>query len=145
MLTGSISESRPPCPGIRNCVVRPPNYNPERLPEIINKVHERLQAVQIETIPYEQILAKYDRPQTLFYLDPPYWGRKLYKFNFSEKDFTDLNLRLKTISGKFILSLNDLPDTRKIFGGFNILPVQISYTAQMHSGKRYREILIKNF
>ena|ERR1017187_1787667 len=127
------------------CLVRPPNYNPKRLPEIINKVHERLQAVQIECLPYEQILAKYDRPETLFYLDPPYWGRKLYKFNFAEKDFADLNQRLHEIRGKFLLSLNDLPETREMFAGFNILPVQISYTAQMHAGKRYREILIKNF
>jgi DNA adenine methylase len=127
------------------CLVRPPNYNPERLPEIINKVHERLQAVQIECLPYEQILAKYDRPETLFYLDPPYWGRKLYKFNFSEKDFTDLNQRLKKIRGKFILSLNDVPEVRHLFSGFTIKSTKIAYTAQMHVGRRYGELFIMNF
>jgi DNA adenine methylase len=127
------------------CLVRPPNYNPKRLPEIINKVHERLQAVQIECLPYEKILAKYDRPETLFYLDPPYWGRKLYKFNFSERDFADLNQRLKTIRGKFILSLNDVPEVRRLFSGFTIQSTKIAYTAQMHAGRRYGELFIMNF
>ena len=126
-------------------LARPPNYNPERLPEIIEKVHERLQAVQIECLPYEKILAKYDRPETLFYLDPPYWERKLYKFNFSEKDFTDMNQRLRKIHGKFILSLNDVPEVRQLFSGFTIQSTKIAYTAQMRAGRRYGELFIMNF
>ena len=43
--------------------------------------------VQIESLPYEAVLEKYDRPTTVFYLDPPYWERKLYRFNFTEADF----------------------------------------------------------
>jgi DNA adenine methylase len=78
-------------------------------------------------------------------LDPPYWGRKLYKFNFSEKDFTDLNQRLKKIRGKFILSLNDVPEVRHLFSGFTIKSTKIAYTAQMHVGRRYGELFIMNF
>jgi DNA adenine methylase len=48
-------------------LANPPNYNPARIPEIIEKAHERLQRVQIESLPYEEVLAKYDRPTTLFY------------------------------------------------------------------------------
>ncbi len=40
----------------------------ERLPEI----HKRLRGVQIENIDYRQLIEKYDRPGTFFYLDPPY-------------------------------------------------------------------------
>src|SRR6266404_6601672 len=65
-------------------VIQPSNYNPERIPEIIEQTHRRLARVQIESLPYEQILHRYDRPTTLFYLDPPYWERKLYRFNFTE-------------------------------------------------------------
>ena len=57
-------------------VTQPSNYNPERIPEIIEQTHQRLQRVQIESLPYEQVLEKYDRPTTVFYLDPPYWERK---------------------------------------------------------------------
>src|SRR5690242_5838877 len=85
-------------------VTQPSNYNPERIPEIIDMAHRRLQRVQIESLPYEEILKKYDRPTTVFYLDPPYWERKLYKFNFCVVDFENLERRLRALKGKFLLS-----------------------------------------
>src|SRR2546421_10715473 len=88
-------------------VTQMPNYNPERIPEIIEQTHRRLQRVQIESLPYEQVLEKYDRPTTVFYLDPPSWERQLYRHNFSQQDFTTLERRLHGIKGKFILSLDD--------------------------------------
>ncbi|WP_267310859.1 hypothetical protein [Asaia spathodeae] len=33
--------------------------------------HQRLSRVVIECLPYSEILSRYDRPETLFYLDPP--------------------------------------------------------------------------
>lgn len=78
-------------------VTQASNYNPERIPEIIEQTHRRLARVQIESLPYEQVIEKYDRPTTVFYLDPPYWERKLYKFNFTEQDFQALQSRLEGI------------------------------------------------
>ena len=101
-------------------VTKRPNYSPKRIAEIIEKTHNRLQGVQIESLPYEKILEKYDRPTTLFYLDPPYWNRKLYLFNFKEEDFVQMERRLQSLKGRFILSLNDEPDVRKLFGRFDI-------------------------
>lgn len=126
-------------------VIQRPNYNPKRIPEIIRAAHERLQGVQIESLPYEQILERYDRPTTLFYLDPPYWQRKLYKFNFSDEDFRLLEHRLQKIKGRFILSLDDHPEVIKLFAPWNIKTVELSYTAQTKTGRRYRELLITNF
>lgn len=40
----------------------------DRLPEIV----ARFQAIQIEHDDWRKIIARYDRPETLFYLDPPY-------------------------------------------------------------------------
>src|SRR5882762_5409201 len=96
-------------------VVGPPSFNPGRLPELLENTHKRLQRVQIECLPYEEILKRYDRPTTLFYLDPPYWDIQLYKYNFSEEDFKGLEERLRKIQGKFVLSLNDVPEVRKLF------------------------------
>jgi DNA adenine methylase len=126
-------------------IVNAPNYNPTRIPEIIAKAHQRLQRVQIESLPYEKILAKYDRSTTLFYLDPPYWRRKWYRFNFSEQDFQLLQQRLSDIRGKFVLSVNAHPDVRRLFGAFHIQTIETSYTAQKRAGNRYRELLITNF
>jgi DNA adenine methylase len=126
-------------------IARPSNYNPERIPEIIEQAHHRLARVQIESLPYEQILEKYDRPATVFYLDPPYWGPKLYRFNFTEDDFRRLSERLRQLKGKFVLSLNDRPEVWKVFGAFRIEPCTIAYTAKQNASKRYSELLITNF
>src|SRR6185437_14685691 len=126
-------------------VVQRPNYNPERIPEIIKAAHERLQRVQIESLPYEQILERYDRPNTVFYLDPPYWHRKLYKFNFSDDDFRKLQQRLHSVKGRFILSLDDHPEVRRLFSAWHMRRVELAYTAQTKIGKRYGEVIITNF
>src|ERR1051326_2641426 len=118
-------------------VVQRPNYNPKRIPGIIAAAHERLRGVQIESLPYEQILARYDRPTTLFYLDPPYWRRKLYKFNFSDEDFRQLEQRLHGVKGRFVLSLDDHPEVRMIFRAWRLIRTEIIYTAQTKTGKRY--------
>jgi DNA adenine methylase len=126
-------------------VVQPPGFNLERLPELIENAHKRLERVQIECLPYEEIFKRYDRPATLFYLDPPYFGRKLYRHNFSTEDFEKLAERLGKVRGKFVLSLNDIPEVRTLFHRFHIQGVELHYTAQKSAGRRYREVLITNF
>jgi DNA adenine methylase len=126
-------------------VVQPPGFNLERLPEIIDNTHKRLARVQIENLPYESVLKRYDRPTTLFYLDPPYFRRKLYRYNLEDADFAKLAERLAAIRGKFILSLNDVPEVRALFRRFHIHGVELPYTAQKKAGRRYREVIITNF
>lgn len=126
-------------------ITQPSNFNPERIPKAIEETHHRLARVQIESLPYEQVLEKYDRSSTLFYLDPPYWDRKLYKFNFKENDFRAMAERLKKLKGKFILSLDDHPKVREVFNGFRMQSIKLHYTAQRESGARFGELLITNF
>lgn len=126
-------------------VVQPPGFNLERLPELIENSHKRLARVQLECLPYEDILAKYDRRETLFYLDPPYYGRKLYRYNLEDSDFAKLAERLAKVKGKFVLSLNDVPEVRMLFRSFRVKQIIAPYTAQKVSGRRYREVLIMNF
>jgi DNA adenine methylase len=126
-------------------VIQPPSFNLETLPQLIEKAHKRLERVQLECAPYEEILRRFDRPTTLFYLDPPYWGRNLYRYNFGEADFEKLADRLGKIRGKFILSLNDVPEVRALFGHFRIEQVELHYTSQKAAGRRYKEVVITNF
>ena len=126
-------------------ITQPSNYNPQRIPEILEQAHHRLARVQIESLPYQDVLEKYDRPTTAFYLDPPYWQRRLYRFNFTDDDFRELEQRLHRIRGKFILSLDDHPEVRRLFREFRIQRAEISYTAQRNVGKRFGELLITNF
>jgi DNA adenine methylase len=126
-------------------VVQPPGFNLERLPQIIENAHKRLERVQLECLPFEEVLRHYDRPVTLFYLDPPYWGRKLYRYNFTTADFEKLESCLRVVKGKFVLSLNDLPEVRTLFRRFHMREVDLPYTSQKRAGRRYQELLITNF
>lgn len=127
------------------CIEQPPGLNPERIPTLIEETHERLARVQIECLPYEQVLARYDRPETLFYLDPPYYERKLYRYNLKPEEFVTMAERLAKLKGKFVLSLNDVPEVRAIFKKFHIKGIETAYTAQKVAGRRFREVLITNY
>jgi DNA adenine methylase len=126
-------------------VVGPPSFNPGRIPQLLENAHKRLERVQIECLPYSEVLERFDRQTTLFYLDPPYWGRKLYKFNFTDDDFVTLAERLRHLNGKVVLSLNDVPRVRELFHDFTLREIELPYTSQMKAGKRFRELLITNF
>jgi DNA adenine methylase len=110
-------------------VAKPQNYTPLRLPEIMAATARRLARVQLECLPYEQVIARYDRPTTCFYLDPPYVGRQLYRHNLSDADFGTLADRLKGLRGSFVLSINDHPISRRVFKGFHAYAVSLAYTS----------------
>lgn len=129
----------------RTGIVQAPGLNPERIPELIEETHRRLARVLLECLPYEKVLAKYDSPATCFYVDPPYFEVKHYKFNLDPEDFRTLAERLGAIKGSFVLSLNDVPEVRAIFGAFRIGSIEMAYTAQKTAGKRFKEVLITNF
>ena len=120
-------------------------FNPERIPSLLEEVHHRLARVQIENLPYEQVIEHCDRKETLFYLDPPYYNIRLYNHNLEHDDFVRMAEVLAEIDGKFILSLNDVPEVRAIFKQFKINGVDLHYTAQKVAGKRFKEVLITNF
>ncbi|WP_181378312.1 hypothetical protein [Teichococcus aestuarii] len=90
-------------------------------------------------------IARYDRPDTQFYLDPPYWGceRDYGPGVFDRADFERLAEQLAAIQGRFLLSLNDTPGVREVFGRFAIEAVETTYGI---SGKPQRagEVLISN-
>lgn len=116
-----------------------------KLVPMLEDVHERLCGVLIERLSYADCITKYDsRPGALFYCDPPYWGcTDDYGRNiFSEADFERLSGLLGAIQGRFILSLNDTPEVRSIFGRFELIEVGVNYRL---SGKvtAARELIIR--
>ncbi len=97
---------------------------------MLQDVHERLASVIIECMGYAELIAKYDsRPGSLFYLDPSYWGctDDYGKDIFSEVGFTVLRDLLVSIQGRFVLSLNAVPEIRELFNGFDIEEVELNY------------------
>jgi DNA adenine methylase len=112
---------------------------------LIEAAHERLSGVVIERLPWSDFLTRYDRPGTLFYLDPPYYGSEsdYGRDLFGRDQFAAMADQLRALKGQFILSLNDHPDVRRIFAGFAIEAVPVRYTVGgMAQSKVVGEVII---
>lgn len=105
-------------------------FDVTRLGAILEDVHARLAGVVIECLPYAELLRRYDRPGTLFYLDPPYWGSEgdYGAGMFGREDFERLAEQLRGLQGRFLLSLNDRPEVRRLFAWAEIEAVQTTYS-----------------
>ncbi|ASL45143.1 Modification methylase DpnIIA [Burkholderia sp. AD24] len=106
----------------------PPGLNLLRLEENLSVAHLRLSNAYIENLDWKQCIDRYDRPHTLFYLDPPYFETEGYGVPFAFGEYEEMAKRLRTIKGRAIVSLNDHPDIRRAFEGFHIETVDIRYT-----------------
>ncbi len=124
-------------------------FNVTKLEPMLADLHERLAGVVIEQLPFATFIARYDKPGTLFYLDPPYWGNEgdYGPGVFAPEDFARLAEQLAAITGKFILSINDNPAVRALFAGFQLTPVATSYTisAKNNGATPAAELIISNF
>ena len=100
-----------------------------KLGPMLEEVHDRLTGVTIERLPYAAFIGRYDTPGTLFFLDPPYLGSEAdYGAGvFSAADFAALRDLLGGIQGRFLMTINDRPETRALFARFDIEPVEIGY------------------
>lgn len=111
----------------------------------LEALHSRLRGVTIECLDFGEFIQRYDRPHTLFYLDPPYYGceNDYGKNLFARADFERMADLLKSIDGKFVLSLNDHHEVRRVFSAFNLHEVETIYTIS-GDGKKAAELLIHN-
>lgn len=98
-------------------------FNLTTLEPMLEDLHSRLSGVVIECLDWSAFIPRYDSADTLFYIDPPYWGCEddYGKAMFARSDFQRLAELLVTIRGRFILSLNDLPEVRSTFGAFELI------------------------
>jgi DNA adenine methylase len=78
--------------------------------EHLQQITNRLRDVVIENRDYRKILEANDRPNTLFYLDPPYMlstracARKSYYAEFDEKDHIEFLQIITKLKGNVVLS-----------------------------------------
>ncbi len=123
---------------------QPARFDFTKIVPRLQDVHERLSGVSIEQLPFDRFIARYDKPGTLFYCDPPYWGTEDYYGTelFGKADFDRLSECLKRLRGQFIVSLNDVPEVREIFSWASIETVELNYTL---SGRQTpaREVIIR--
>ncbi len=105
-----------------------PPINLLRIEENLSAAHLRLAGTYVEHLPWDQCFGRYDRPHTLFYADPPYWETEGYGVAFDWAQYELLATKMRQAKGKVIVSLNDHPDVRRCFEGFQMETLQIDYT-----------------
>ena len=124
----------------------PPKFNLLRIEEDLSQAHLRLARVYIEHLSWIKCIEKYDRPTTLFYLDPPYWETAGYGVEFGLDEYTKMAQLAKSIKGRMIISVNDIPEMREAFQSLDMEELSISYTVGGNKNrKKAGELLIKNW
>ena len=123
-----------------------PRFNLLRIEEELSMAHLRLSRTLIEHLDWHQCIERYDRPHTLFYCDPPYWGTEGYGVEFGLENYDHMADLARRIKGKMIISVNDIPEMRQVFNGLNMQSVDISYNLKV-TGKPSpkKELVICNF
>lgn len=122
----------------------PVGINLLRLEENLSAAHLRLARTTIEHLGWLECIEKYDRPHTLFYLDPPYWGTQGYGVEFGLEQYDAIASMARTIKGNMIISVNDIPEMRQAFSGLHIEAVDLKYSLGSNR-HQVRELIIRNF
>lgn len=124
-----------------------PRLNLLRIEEDLSQAHLRLSQVVIENRPWDDILARYDRPHTFFYLDPPYWGTEGYGVEFGLEQYDRMAELARTLKGKALISVNDIPEMRRAFKGLKTHRLEITYAVGGggRTSKKFGELVIANY
>lgn len=122
--------------------------NPFKKLKNIEKYKERLEGVKVESMDYGKVIDKYDGPNTFFFLDPPYENSK--GFGYAEEEsfnFERFAEKMKSIKGKWLVTLNDSPRIRELFRWAHQYPITIiGHHALSSVGSHDRgEILLSNY
>lgn len=100
---------------------------------------------------FHEILAEYDSEETIFYLDPPYFGKEcLYNVKLNTKDtFFHMVVynALANLKGKFVLSYEKCDFILKLYKDFNIFyytgdyfPLRNEIIITNHTPKELRKL-----
>ncbi len=115
---------------------------------VIHKASFRLKSTVIENKDYKALIKQYDRDDTFFYCDPPYFTTEdIYDAPFNQGDHQALKDILSNIKGKFLLSYNDCEYIRDLYKGYFIVEVSRpnNLKQRYEAGSEFKEVLIANY
>ena len=120
-------------------------HNPYSKLQYIDDYQKRLEGVKILNSDYKEVIKRYDSPETFFYLDPPYEdSERLYKHG--KFDFEEFKDTLSKVKGKWLLSINDSSNTRRLFKGYYARGFIVKARSNTDvGGKNRKELLISNY
>lgn len=111
--------------------------------EAIRALNLRLDRVTVENLDWTRCLEFYDRKESFFFVDPPYTSCDAGMYNaWTILDVHKLRRRLDLLKGRWLLTLNDDPAIRRIFGDCEIVSVERAKGITQTRSKTYRELVI---
>lgn len=117
--------------------------------DTINRVYERLKDAQIECLPFDDLMPRYDNECVLFFLDPPYHTGQGYRVgSFDDDSYQQLADICAHMKGKFLMTINDDDFIREVFKGFNIVAerdVKYSLDSNAKTRRKSKELIITNY
>ena len=126
---------------------RPGRFSLTTLEPDLEALHNRLSGVTVMCLDWRAFVARIDRADALFYLDPPYFGSEedYGPDMFAREDFAAMADQLKTMKGRFLMSINDAPEIRELFPWAQMSTAAVTYSIAKSAPKQFSELLIANF
>jgi DNA adenine methylase len=125
-----------------------PAINVLRIEEKLSGAWQRLSGTYVENLPWLECAERYDRAHTFHYMDPPYWQTQGYGVDFDFENYARMAEFMRRCKGRVMVSINDHPDIRRVFGGFHFESIEIRYSsANNRQGcpEASRELVILNW
>ena len=112
------------------------------LDEALNEPYHQVFAWQVQQDGMREILKRYDSAETCFFCDPPYTtGTQVaYSTRWDEAEHIALQDILLKIKGTFILTYDDSPFIRDLYGDCNLHAVSQQKGINNKSGKKSRRL-----
>lgn len=113
---------------------------------LFDDASKRLQDVVIENKDCLDIIRERDGPDSLIYCDPPYFdAESLYAIDFPKEKHEELHHILSQCAGYIVVSYNDCPFIRSLYGDFFILAFRRNNPLSQKPGATYGELIITNY
>jgi DNA adenine methylase len=117
--------------------------------ERVREIHKRLERAVIECLPATEMIKRYDRPATFFFVDPPYHGvSQPYAGKMDADDQEELRDVLADCKGRWLMTNSDHPFIRKLYRGFalDVLPTRYSLMTDAKArARRLGTLLVGNY
>ena len=113
---------------------------------LIWECSRRLANVIVENKDFEDVIRQYDRGDAWIYCDPPYFdAESLYAVDFPKEKHEELHHILSQCKGYIVVSYNDCPFIRSLYGDFYILAFRRNNPLSQKPGATYGELIITNY
>ena len=105
----------------------------------------RLKDVVVENKDFEELIAQYDREDTFFYCDPPYYNAECYEVVFPKSDHVRLHDALAKCKGLVMVSYNYCDFICGLYRDFYIFHTTRPNSMSQTAGSEYEEVVMTNY